>query len=76
MRCKGHCRIGTYCNKLTGRCDDGCEAQWTGDFCERKNATINTNIKLLNTLKNIKSKTHACVSKQVRTGHNAQRRHS
>lgn len=43
LRCKGHCKIGTYCNKLTGRCDDGCEAQWSGEFCERKNATRYTN---------------------------------
>lgn len=37
--------MGTYCNKLTGRCDDGCDTQWTGDFCERKYTTIYTNIK-------------------------------
>lgn len=28
---------------MTGRCDHGCEAQWTGDFCERKNTTRYTN---------------------------------
>lgn len=43
MICKGQCKIGTYCNKLTGRCDHGCEAQWTGDFCEPKNTTRYTN---------------------------------
>lgn len=37
--------MGTYCNKLTGRCDEGCDTQWTGDFCERKYTTIYTNMK-------------------------------
>lgn len=34
--CQGHCRGGAHCNKLTGRCDQGCENQWTGDFCHGK----------------------------------------
>lgn len=36
--------MGTYCDKLTGRCNEGCDTQWTGDFCERKYTTIYTNI--------------------------------
>ena len=32
--CPGHCNNGESCNKLTGRCDNGCQNYWTGDFCE------------------------------------------
>lgn len=31
--CEGHCKDATPCNNLTGRCDNGCTGQWTGDFC-------------------------------------------
>ena len=29
----GHCKGGVACNKSTGRCDNGCENHWNGDFC-------------------------------------------
>nr|XP_022306514.1 uncharacterized protein LOC111112922 isoform X2 [Crassostrea virginica] len=32
--CQGHCKDGTPCNKLTGKCDNGCNNHWTGSFCE------------------------------------------
>lgn len=32
--CEGHCKNGVQCNKLTGRCDNGCQNYWTGKFCE------------------------------------------
>ena len=32
--CKGHCRDCLPCNKYTGRCDNGCDNHWTGDFCD------------------------------------------
>ena len=32
--CPGHCVNGTSCNKLTGRCIDGCSNYWTGEYCE------------------------------------------
>lgn len=45
MGCRGHFKDGASCNKLTGRCDVGCDTQWTGLFCERKyTATNDSNI--------------------------------
>ena len=32
--CPGHCVDGTPCDKLTGRCNDGCSNYWTGEYCE------------------------------------------
>ncbi|XP_062568546.1 multiple epidermal growth factor-like domains protein 10 isoform X2 [Saccostrea cucullata] len=29
----GHCKSGTYCNKLTGICEEGCEDHWEGSTC-------------------------------------------
>ena len=34
IQCPGHCKYGTPCNKLTGRCDNGCDDHWAGEFCE------------------------------------------
>ena len=34
MHCKGHCKDGSTCNKLTGYCDGGCENNWTGEYCQ------------------------------------------
>lgn len=31
--CVGHCRDSVICNHMTGLCDDGCDAGWTGPFC-------------------------------------------
>ena len=31
--CQGYCKGGAPCNKLTGRCDNGCQNHWKGDFC-------------------------------------------
>lgn len=34
VSCQGHCKDGSPCNKSTGRCDNGCENHWIGEFCE------------------------------------------
>lgn len=33
QQCPGHCIKETTCNHVTGQCDKGCEAEWTGTFC-------------------------------------------
>lgn len=32
--CQGYCLKGEHCNKLSGRCDNGCQNYWHGNFCE------------------------------------------
>ncbi|XP_078327334.1 uncharacterized protein LOC111111930 isoform X4 [Crassostrea virginica] len=32
--CQGHCVDGAPCDKLTGRCINGCSNYWTGEYCE------------------------------------------
>lgn len=32
--CQGHCKDGSPCDKITGRCDNGCSNHWTGEYCE------------------------------------------
>lgn len=34
QKCTGHCREGTLCNHVTGQCERGCAAGWTGTLCE------------------------------------------
>lgn len=34
LQCHGHCKNGEPCNKLTGRCDNGCDHHWIGEFCQ------------------------------------------
>lgn len=34
-QCVGHCRYGAACNHVTGQCDSGCEAAWTGYLCDK-----------------------------------------
>lgn len=34
VSCQGHCRAESPCNKLTGRCDSGCDNFWSGEFCQ------------------------------------------
>lgn len=31
--CVGHCRDGIICNHVTGQCNRGCDAGWTGLIC-------------------------------------------
>lgn len=33
--CVGHCRDGITCNHVTGLCDRGCDAGWTGYMCSK-----------------------------------------
>eukprot|EP00105_Crassostrea_gigas_P039838 XP_019923986.1 PREDICTED: teneurin-3-like [Crassostrea gigas] len=35
QQCEGHCRYGTICNHVTGQCDRGCDAGWTGYMCDK-----------------------------------------
>lgn len=35
QRCAGHCRDNDTCNRVTGQCDKGCDAGWTGYPCNR-----------------------------------------
>lgn len=34
QQCTGHCRDNTPCNHVTGQCDGGCAAGWTGSQCD------------------------------------------
>lgn len=34
-QCEGHCQYETICNHVTGSCDNGCKAGWTGDKCDQ-----------------------------------------
>ena len=36
VSCQGHCKDGSPCNKSTGRCDNGCQNHWMGEFCKGK----------------------------------------
>lgn len=37
QQCVGHCIDNTKCNHVTGQCDRGCDAGWTGSFCDKGN---------------------------------------
>lgn len=37
QQCEGHCREGTICYHVTGQCDRGCDAGWTGYMCDKCN---------------------------------------
>lgn len=39
QRCSGHCRDDTICNHVTGLCDKGCDAGWTGFLCNQGKKT-------------------------------------
>ena len=32
--CQGQCKDKSPCNKLTGRCDNGCDNYRTGELCQ------------------------------------------
>ncbi|XP_052693428.1 LOW QUALITY PROTEIN: teneurin-4-like [Crassostrea angulata] len=34
-QCIGHCRYNSTCNHVTGQCERGCAAGWTGTLCDR-----------------------------------------
>lgn len=34
-QCGGHCRDNIVCHHVTGQCDKGCDAGWTGYFCNK-----------------------------------------
>lgn len=33
--CSGHCIASKTCNHVTGQCDEGCDAGWTGFLCDK-----------------------------------------
>lgn len=35
QQCVGRCRDGVTCNHVTGNCDGGCDAGWTGVLCNK-----------------------------------------
>lgn len=35
QQCVGHCQYETICNHVTGHCDNGCKAGWTGNKCDK-----------------------------------------
>lgn len=35
QQCIGQCRASTARNHVTGQCDKGCNAGWTGNICEK-----------------------------------------
>lgn len=43
-QCEGHCRDGNTCNHVTGLCDGGCAAGWTGYMCDKGAIKINHEI--------------------------------
>lgn len=34
QQCVGYCRDNTSCNHVTGQCERGCAAGWTGTLCD------------------------------------------
>lgn len=39
QQCTGHCKDGAACNHVTGLCDGGCDAGWTGYMCDKGTRT-------------------------------------
>lgn len=35
----GHCRNGDVCNKVNGRCPNGCQNNWDGEKCDGRECT-------------------------------------
>lgn len=35
QQCSGYCKDKATCNHMTGQCDRGCDAGWTGATCEQ-----------------------------------------
>lgn len=35
QQCAGHCTDSSTCNHVTGQCDEGCAAGWTGSLCDK-----------------------------------------
>lgn len=35
QQCVGYCRDNNTCNHVTGQCNRGCDAGWTGDMCKK-----------------------------------------
>lgn len=47
--CSGNCQDGIRCNLSTGRCDNGCEAGFTGEPCDKG---MNIHIKSISVVQN------------------------
>lgn len=37
QRCIGYCKRNTFCNQMTGQCEQGCDVGWSGSFCNKGN---------------------------------------
>lgn len=35
QRCIGYCKRNTFCNHMTGQCEQGCDVGWSGSFCNK-----------------------------------------
>lgn len=35
QQCVGYCRDGSTCHHVTGQCNEGCAAGWTGSLCKK-----------------------------------------
>lgn len=35
QQCVGHCKDNATCNHVTGLCEKGCDAGWTGAKCQK-----------------------------------------
>lgn len=33
--CFGYCKRNTFCNHVTGQCEQGCDVGWSGSFCSK-----------------------------------------
>lgn len=40
QQCVGHCRDNATCDHVTGGCDTGCDAAWTGYMCDKGDQSI------------------------------------
>ena len=41
QQCSGHCRDNAVCNHVTGGCNVGCTAGWTGTLCNKRISRLN-----------------------------------
>lgn len=40
QQCSGHCKNNSTCHHVTGQCDGGCNAGWTGTTCTIGNLNL------------------------------------
>ena len=47
--CRPSCKVPERCDKTTGHCTGGCQAAWSGLWCEGKHY-INTSMSMINNI--------------------------